>query len=247
MKRTSILAFLLALTLPLLSTEADKAEPNSIRVETSLKTWQKLREACGGNYSYTKHWSSFTGFGHRTTIVIRDNKVVERHYQGFPGHPTQPPRPTTPSKPAALPSGKSWKETVQDLGSHKQGHPPKTLDQLYAEATALLAQPRPAFQRLGLRFDKQGLLLACYLQDSRIADDAPTHGVNISKIELGLPGKAPSIPTFEEWVAGGKKIPSGRVFTGGSPWFNERTGKRRSTREVYNMLFNRKASSKHRE
>ncbi|MDG2212490.1 MAG: protease inhibitor I42 family protein [Verrucomicrobiota bacterium] len=47
-------------------------------------------------------------------------------------------------------------------------------------------------------------------------------------------------PTFEEWVKGGKKIPTGRIFIGGSPWFNERTGKRRSAEEVYKMLYGNK-------
>jgi len=44
------------------------------------------------------------------------------------------------------------------------------------------------------------------------------------------------VPTFEEWVKGGMKIPSGRVFIGGSLWFDERKGERRSPREVYKML-----------
>ena len=34
-------------------------------------------------------------------------------------------------------------------------------------------------------------------------------------------------PTFEQWVASGKKIPEGMMFIGGSPWFNETTGKKR--------------------
>lgn len=46
-----------------------------------------------------------------------------------------------------------------------------------------------------------------------------------------------SVPTFEEWVKGGKKIPEGMVFLGGSPWFNEATGKKRTPEEVYKMLF----------
>jgi predicted secreted protein len=44
-------------------------------------------------------------------------------------------------------------------------------------------------------------------------------------------------PTFEEWVKGGMKIPAGRVFLGGTPWFDERKGERRTPREVYGMLF----------
>ena len=46
-------------------------------------------------------------------------------------------------------------------------------------------------------------------------------------------------PSFEEWVKGGKKIPKGLIFTGGSPWFNERTGKNRSPEKVYKMIFNK--------
>ncbi|SVC17725.1 uncharacterized protein METZ01_LOCUS270579, partial [marine metagenome] len=53
-------------------------------------------------------------------------------------------------------------------------------------------------------------------------------------------GKQTGVPTFEEWVKGGKKIPAGRIFTGGSPWFNESTGKRRTPEEVYKMLYGRK-------
>lgn len=45
------------------------------------------------------------------------------------------------------------------------------------------------------------------------------------------------IPSFEEWVKDGKKIPAGLSFTGGSPWFNESTGKNRSPEEVYRMIF----------
>ncbi|MDE0570663.1 MAG: hypothetical protein OSB44_08270 [Verrucomicrobiales bacterium] len=45
------------------------------------------------------------------------------------------------------------------------------------------------------------------------------------------------IPSFEEWLKGGKKIPKGMIFTGGSPWFNESTGKNRSPEQVYKMIF----------
>ena len=48
-------------------------------------------------------------------------------------------------------------------------------------------------------------------------------------------------PTFEEWLKGGKKIPVDRVFTGGSPWFNESNGQTRSPKEVYNILYSRQS------
>lgn len=182
-------AILAALLLPLLLVGADSPALHSIRIETSLKTWLKLKENCGGNYSYTHHWSSFTGHGHRTTIIVLNNKVTERSFESFSGHPPLSP---SPGKPTAPPKGNAWTETGKAIGTHEQGHPPKTLDQLYEEAAAILGKPRPTFKRLSLRFDKRGLLLACYVRDLRIADDAPTHGVNITKIEIGQRPQKPN-------------------------------------------------------
>ena len=45
------------------------------------------------------------------------------------------------------------------------------------------------------------------------------------------------IPNFKDWVKQGKKIPEGLIFAGGSPWFNESTGKNRTPEEVYKMIF----------
>lgn len=402
----------------------DKAKVAQLK--KSLSTWEKLKEECGGNYTYSKRWSSWVGFGHTTEVVVANNKVAERRYKSFSGRP----RPVAPGQPPAKPKGTSWTETGKELGSHKQGHPAKTLDMLYKEATAILERPVPPFQRLGLRFDKQGLLLACYTQDKRIADDAPTKGVNISTITLGKAGEKPvqlekpkvvqpilfntirlaassngktinvkqgqkvavslagnpttgfiwnnatkskvvkldgkvmhrasnqllgapgistatfeavaggkgtivleykrpweknppvntfkvnlvvagdggastgggasneaeikaleqqiakmkdfakrarftpaghkeflaklavlekqlaalksgkvgkvSVPTYEEWLAGGRKVPPGMVFTGGSPWFNERTGQKRAPREVYAMIYGQNGGNKPR-
>ena len=47
----------------------------------------------------------------------------------------------------------------------------------------------------------------------------------------------PPPPTFEQWVEGGKKIPQGLVFTGGSPFFNESNGKRREDEDAYKIIF----------
>lgn len=49
--------------------------------------------------------------------------------------------------------------------------------------------------------------------------------------------KKPGVPTFEEWIKGGKKIPKGMMFLGGTPWFNESTGTKSTDEEVYQMLF----------
>ena len=281
------------------------------QLEKSLNTWEALKKECGGNYTYSKRWSSWVGFGHTTEVVAENNKVVERRYKSFSGRP----RPVAPGRLPAKPEGTGWTEKGNELGKNKQGHPAKTLDELYKDAAEILGRPVPPFQRLGLRFDKQGLLLACYTQDTRIADDAPTKGVNISSITLqkrvnskgikvdaavtegtsatvgkgsrkkeiqtleqkiakmkdfakrarftpeghrkflaelsdlekqlaALKSGKVGVPTYEKWLAGGKRIPPGMVFTGGSPWFNESTGQRRQPREVYDMIFGRTGGKK---
>ncbi len=64
----------------------------------------------------------------------------------------------------------------------------------------------------------------------------------LAELQAGKPslGGQTGVPTFEEWVKGGKKIPAGRVFIGGSPWFNESTGQQRTPEEVYTMLYGKK-------
>ena len=129
-----------------------------------------------GNYSYRVSWSSWTGFGNETIIIVRDNRVIERQYRVF----------STPQINSPTTNRKNWKEEGSFIGSHKDGHPPKTLDQLYIEASNLMKQPIPPHHRPYLRLDQNNLLLACYTRDTRIADDAPINGVRITSISLGI-------------------------------------------------------------
>ena len=138
-----------------------------------------------------------------------------------------------------------WTERGDFIGSssNKQAHPAKTLDQLYAKAKELLAKPIPPFHQGVLRLNEQGLLVSCFVQDTRIADDAPVTGVNITSITLSnqrSPHPKDSPPSFEQWMAGGKKLPEGMMFIGGSPWFNESTGQKRTAQEVYEMVYGKK-------
>ena len=161
---------------------------DAAKLKQSLGTWQKLKQQCGGNYQYNVSFSSFAGFGHTTTIVVKNNKVAERHYRVFSGRPIAPALPGQLGKP----QDDKWVERGKDLGSHKKGAPLKTLDDLYAEAADVVKRELPQHQRRYLRFDKQGLLNSCFTVDTRIADDAPTKGASINNIKLegGAAGNA---------------------------------------------------------
>ena len=206
--------------------------------EKSFSLWQKLKDKHQGNYSYTKKWSSWSGFGHTTTIIVSKNRVTERKFESI-GAPHPDGRPVDKNR---------WAERGDFIGSSsdKQAHPAKTLDLLYAEAKELLAKPIPPFHKGVLRLNEQGLLLCCYIQDTRIADDAPVTGVHISSITLGNQKSLPPQETplsFEQWVANGKKLPEGMMFIGGSPWFNESTGQKRTAQEVYQMVYGKKGKT----
>ena len=200
--------------------------------EKSFSLWQKLKDKHQGNYSYTKKWSSWTGSSQTTTIIVSNNRVTERKFESI-GAPHPDGRPVDKNR---------WAERGDFIGSASdtQAHPAKTLDLLYAEAKELLAKPIPPFHKGVLRLNEQGLLLCCYTQDTRIADDAPVSGVHITSITLGnqKPLPPPETPlSFEQWVANGKKLPEGMMFIGGSPWFNESTGQKRTAQEVYQMVY----------
>jgi hypothetical protein len=206
--------------------------------EKSFSLWQKLKDKHQGNYSYTKKWSSWSGFGHTTTIIVSKNRVTERKFESI-GAPHPDGRPVDKNR---------WAERGDFIGSASdtQAHPAKTLDLLYAEAMELLAKPIPPFHKGVLRLNEQGLLLCCYTQDTRIADDAPVSGVHITSITLGNQKTLPPPETplsFEQWVANGKKLPEGMMFIGGSPWFNESTGQKRTAQEVYQMVYGKKGKT----
>ena len=167
----------------LVTSPASAAEGDPAKVAKSLQAWQHAKEKCSGNYSYSVRWQSFVGFGHETTVVVKGNKVVERRYREFKRRPPAP----VPNKPNVKPqpAGPLWVEKGKELGSHKKGAAAKNLDQLYQEAAAVAKRKLPANERRYVRVDKQGLLLCCFTIDTRIADDAPSKGVNITSIQLG--------------------------------------------------------------
>ena len=203
------------------------------QLDQSYKRWLKLKEECKGNYSYDVNWSSWSGFGNRTIIVVRGNQIIERRFESF-GAPHPDGRPIDKNH---------WTERGNFIGSNPKGHPPRTIDDLYKEAKSLTGRPIPKFHRGVIRVNKQGVLLSCYIQDTLIADDAPIKGVNITSITLEiekLPEGKKVKPTFEQWVASGKKLPEGMIFVGGSPWFDETTGKKREPIEVYAMIYGEK-------
>ena len=142
-------------------------------VLNSQKKWEELKTAHSGNYQYIVKWQGFAPNGHETIILVRNNKVVGRKYKTFPNG-------------QRLDDNKiheSWTESTSDLGSHKQGAPPRTLDAIYQEAIKIAGRKLEDYERRYVKFDQQGLLLKCFIDDERIADEGH-QGVDLASICL---------------------------------------------------------------
>jgi hypothetical protein len=151
------------------------ARQNSVEIERLMASrlkWEQLRKAHGGNYSYTVRWSSAFGFGHLTTIIVRENRVVERRYEEFN-------RSAAPSAGGtAVGPMPKWVETGSQVGTHGQeGAPARTVDELYAAAARLVSEQVPESHQLSLGITPAGLLHHCTVVDRRLMDDAPLRGV----------------------------------------------------------------------
>jgi len=153
------------------------------RVRASAETWKIAREVCGGNYTYEVTRSSFSGARQTTTVVVKNNEVVERRFQEFGGRPLLPPAPgeePVEAKP-------TWIELGKDIGSNMEpsAAAPRTMDELYQQAMTIAEAVVPPDHRRVVGFDADGILAYCFTQDTRIADDAPIRGVPPLKLKQG--------------------------------------------------------------
>ncbi len=180
MNRRIWLAVAIALVagLPLLA--AEPAPSNLEKLATSEAKWKEMRDTAKGEYTYQVQQVFFIG-RNETTIKVRDGKVVERSFIEM-GNPE--PLPPGVAPPDIKPK---WIETDQEISSHKESAPAKTIDELYVEAAKVLKLALEPHERLYLGFSDQGILSHCFVVDTRIADDAPQNGVG--PIKLVSPAK----------------------------------------------------------
>ncbi|MDG2182917.1 MAG: protease inhibitor I42 family protein [Mariniblastus sp.] len=148
------------------------------KVKDSLAKWQTTKADVGNTYSYMVRWSSFIEYGHETRIFVKNGKVVRRTF-----------RPVAVAEnPSGEPPFEKWKEDGDQIGKHSEGAPAKTLDQLYKFAIKVASKELEPSERRYVKTDNRGLLIECFIVDTRIADDAPKNGLSITSIRLPRSG-----------------------------------------------------------
>lgn len=174
-----------------------------LELEESREVWNAERDAHGGSYRYTVGFESWTGYRSNTTIVVRNNEVVERYFDSFDPNSDNlletevvelEPGETIPGE--VEPGGtenadtenndntddQGWAETEPaELGTHPEGADAKTIDELYDECADSVLTESPAQNEFFLEFAHGGLLSRCTYVPNNCADDC-AFGVSIDSI-----------------------------------------------------------------
>ncbi len=133
-------------------------------VEKSELAWQMTKKNISDTYSYSVNFTSGLAPPAKTIISVTKGRVTERMYS----------RDNWPQK--------DWVEAEKQIGSHKRGASPVTIDKLYWEClnTVLTRDPRSASFTVSTFSD--GTLQYCTSWPCGAVDDA-SDGVSISSIK----------------------------------------------------------------
>lgn len=137
-------------------------------VADSRAKWDTQVLAAGGNYTYTREFHSFLGFSSRTTIVVRDNAVTERHFK---------------AQHESGGEATTWSELGADVGSHDEGAPALLMEDLYDQCTDDVLTVDFEDNFISVLFNTDGLLQVCQSTNRHCQDDC-SRGPSIGSIEF---------------------------------------------------------------
>jgi hypothetical protein len=152
--------------------ESRRCGPSADELQSDLadsrEAWDAAIAANGADYTYTREFHSFLGFSSRTTIVVRDNAVTERHFK---------------SQHAGGGDATTWSELGDEVGSHAEGAPAVLIEALYDECADDVLTVDFDEHFISVHFNTDGLLQVCQSTNIHCADDC-ARGPSIGSIEL---------------------------------------------------------------
>lgn len=172
MKNYFFLSLLLLVILTDKTFGQNKFGIDSAAYYTSLNHFETAKSKHGNSYQFSIFDASFTGYWTKTTFIVQQGKVVERHYESGNDYNKEH-------------QGKSWKESGNELGSHKEeGVAVLTMDDVYANAKNWIAKktsPKTTSKDNDISIldnneyyfstDKQGLIETAGLRPKECMDD----------------------------------------------------------------------------
>jgi len=135
----------------------------------AAETWARTKKTCNA-YNYEIDDASVFGFWASTTIEIAGDQPVLRAYMAGGVSDTDGSRTTTTA----------WTETAPDVGSHAEGRPARTMEQLYGDCDRNVLTQDPAKNDVYFAADARGVLQACWYVPHGCQDDCTT-GVTLAR------------------------------------------------------------------
>lgn len=144
------------------------------QLETAKATWASAKPSCP-DYHYESLSSSVFGFCSKTTVEIANDQPIHRSYlaytSGSCGHSDAGPSET-------------WEEVgAQTIGTHADGAPALTVEQLFAACQASVAH-NPNMNTLTLTIGTEGVPTRCGYTPVNCVDDCYS-GFELSAVTCG--------------------------------------------------------------
>jgi hypothetical protein len=149
---------------------AAHAHPTPSAVAVGMELWSLTKTSCG-TYHYEVGRPRFGGvamLGSRqraTTIEITSDEPTARRYVE---------RITT--EPAGGGITSAWAETGAEVGTHSQGEPAKTMEQLYADCSSQVFSQDRTTNQITFQADDRGAIQRCWYVPNSCVDDCTPFG-----------------------------------------------------------------------
>ncbi len=145
--------------------EVPQPVDNQQLYEESLAQWEEDKKAHNNSYQYQLSFSSAEGqFATTTTFIVKEGVLVERSYEVYEYGYDKDGHPETVKT-------ESWKEEKDSIGSHENGFPPKTLDEVYKDCGNIYLKGTSPKDEIMFETKHQGIISLCGYWPNDCADD----------------------------------------------------------------------------
>jgi hypothetical protein len=147
---------------------------DAAELQTAKATWAGAKSGCP-DYHYEALTSSFSGFCNKTTVEIANDQPVRRRYLAY-AYGSCGSGDAGPSE--------TWEEVgAQAIGTHADGAPALTAEELFADCQASLAHD-PSMNTLTLTVGSNGVPTRCGYTPINCVDDCYM-GFQLSDLTCG--------------------------------------------------------------
>lgn len=112
--------------------------------ENGLQRFSIADSQHGGDYHFSRSFSSWVGFGHKTTFWIEDGEVVRRYFEQWDSEGET----------------RTFNEIEEEVGSHSNGFHPQTMYDLYEECNGYLQSDLEEYE-IWFSSDENGVIKSC--------------------------------------------------------------------------------------